>query len=150
MQEKKIDYTLKGERSAMGGYLPQYDEFAIGVYDAMIAGELEEIRVADMESNVGKLDDAVYVTTNDVIAYQIKWSIAEDTMSYPDFKGLIPEIVDGWRKLKKLYSDKIVHPRLLTNKNLTNGDSSIKSLTGKDAPKTERRSPYSCKLGKSS
>lgn len=133
MQEKKIDYTLKGERSAMGGYLPQYDEFAIGVYDAMIAGELEEIRVADMESNVGKLDDAVYVTTNDVIAYQIKWSIAEDTMSYPDFKGLIPEIVDGWRKLKKLYSDKIVHPRLLTNKNLTNGDSSIKSLTGKDS-----------------
>lgn len=74
--DNKIIYTLKGERAAIGGYLPQYDEFAICVYGAIENGELEEIRVADMEENVGKLDDVVYVTTNDVHAYQIKWSNA--------------------------------------------------------------------------
>jgi len=40
--DKDITYTLKGERAAMGGYLAQYDTFAIGIYDAMEAGTLEE------------------------------------------------------------------------------------------------------------
>ncbi len=76
--DKDITYTLKGERAAMGGYLAQYDTFAIGIYDAMEAGTLEEIRVADMEENVGKLDDVVYATTDKVFAYQIKWSTDDD------------------------------------------------------------------------
>lgn len=110
------EYTLIGERAAMGGYLPQYDEFAIGVYDAITSGDLEEIRVADIEENVGKLDDVVYVTTQEVYAYQVKWTTTDDKMSYLDFKALIPEIVEGWRKLKRLYPDKTVKPKLLTNK----------------------------------
>lgn len=67
--------TLIGERAAMGGYLPQYDEFAIRVYEAIETGDLEEIRVADREENVGKLDDIVYVTNHDVFAYQVKWNV---------------------------------------------------------------------------
>ena len=130
---KNKEYMLIGERAAMGGYLPQYDEFAIGVYDAITSGDLEEIRVADIEENVGKLDDVVYVTTQEVYAYQVKWTTTDDKMSYLDFKALIPEIVEGWRKLKRLYPDKTVKPRLLTNKQLTDGDYSIKHLAGKDA-----------------
>ncbi len=120
--------TLRGERAAIGGYLPQYDEFAIGVYEAMNAGDLEEIRVADVEENVGKLDDIVYVTSRDVFAYQVKWSTTGDTISYLDFKTLLPGIVKGWRLLKSLYPDKIVRPKLLTNKSLTEKDHSIRSL----------------------
>ena len=105
--DKDITYTLKGERAAMGGYLAQYDTFAIGIYDAMEAGTLEEIRVADMEENVGKLDDVVYATTDKVFAYQIKWSTDDDkTIAYPAFKELIKQAVEGWRKLKQLYPDK--------------------------------------------
>lgn len=126
-------YTQKGERAAMGGYLAQYDAFAIGVYDAMLTGKLEEIRVADMEENVGKLDDVVYVTHENVYAYQIKWTTAGNKMSYLDFKELIREVVEGWRLLKKLYPDKTILPYLLTNKSLSNGDYSIKSLVGDDA-----------------
>ena len=119
--------SLIGERAAMGGYLPQYDEFAIKVYESIESGDLEEIRVADREENVGKLDDIVYVTSHDVFAYQVKWTNANDTMSYLDFRALIPDIVNGWRNLKAIYPDKTVWPKLLTNKS-----TSCKLVTHKD------------------
>lgn len=99
----------------------------------MVSGDLEEIRVADMEENVGKLDDIVYVTSSEVHAYQVKWTTAEDTMSYLDFIALIPGIAKGWKNLKRLYPDKTVYPKLLTNKTLSDGDYSINDLAGKNA-----------------
>lgn len=134
MVTDKVNYTHKGERAAMGGYLPQYDIFAIDIYDAMEAGILEEIRVADMEENVGKLDDVVYATTDKVFAYQIKWSTDDaKTIAYPAFKELIKQVVEGWRKLKQLYPDKTVIPHLLTNRTLSEGDHTINALVGKNA-----------------
>lgn len=132
-KDTEAKMTPRGERGSQGGYFPQYEEFAIRVYDAMASGDLEEIRVADMEENVGKLDDIVYVTGRDVFAYQVKWTTADDTMSYLDFKALIPGITKGWKNLKQLYPDKSVYPILLTNKTLTDGDYSISILAGKDA-----------------
>ena len=126
-----VKITRRGERGSQGGYFPQYEEFAIRVYDAMVSGDLEEIRVADMEENVGKLDDIVYVTGNNVCAYQVKWTTVEDTMSYLDFIALIPDIARGWKNLKRLYPDKTVYPKLLTNKILTDGDYSIDDMAGK-------------------
>lgn len=131
MNNAQFDIALSGERTAMGGYLPQYDEFAIKVYEAIELGDLEEIRVADREENVGKLDDIVYVTSHDVFAYQVKWTTIDDTMSYLDFKALIPDIVKGWRNLKHIYPDKTVWPKLLTNKLLSTCDHSIIKLAGK-------------------
>ena len=131
MSNAQFDIALSGERTAMGGYLPQYDEFAIKVYEAIELGDLEEIRVADREENVGKLDDIVYVTSHDVFAYQVKWTTIDDTMSYLDFKALIPDIVKGWRNLKHIYPDKTVWPKLLTNKLLSTCDHSIIKLAGK-------------------
>ena len=131
-KDTTVKMTRRGERGSQGGYFPQYEEFAIRVYDAMLSGDLEEIRVADMEENAGKLDDIVYVTGCDVFAYQVKWTMADDTMSYLDFKALIPGIAKGWKNLKQLYPDKTVHPILLTNRTLTDGDNSIKHLAGKD------------------
>ncbi|EFW37420.1 hypothetical protein DWQ65_13005 [Treponema phagedenis] len=120
-----------GERAAMGGYLPQYDEFARRVYACIIEGSLEEIRVADAEENVGKLDDICYITTSEVHAYQVKWTNVESTITFLDFKKLLPEIVVGWRKLKQLYSDKKVIPYLLTNKECSLQDKSVQDATGK-------------------
>lgn len=129
----QVKITRRGERGSQGGYFPQYEEFAIRVYEAMVSGDLEEIRVADMEENVGKLDDIVYVTSTEVHAYQVKWTTAGDTMSYLDFIALIPGIAKGWENLKRLYPDKTVYPKLLTNKSLTDGDYSINDLVGKNA-----------------
>lgn len=128
-----VKMTRRGERGSQGGYFPQYEEFAIRVYDAMVSGDLEEIRFADMEENVGKLDDIVYVTSDKVFAYQVKWTTVADTMSYPDFKAWIPGIVKGWKNLRRLYPDKTIYPKLLTNRLLTDGDYSVKALVGKDA-----------------
>lgn len=133
MSNDQFDIALIGERAAMSGYLPQYDEFAIRVYEAIELDDFEEIRVADKENNVGKLDDIVYVTSQDVFAYQVKWTTVGDTISYLDFKALIPDIVQGWRNLKRIYPDKIVWPKLLTNKLLATGDHSIIKLAGKKA-----------------
>ena len=129
----EVKITRRGERGSQGGYFPQYEEFAICVYNAMLSGDLEEIRVADMVENVGKLDDIVYVTSNEVHAYQVKWTTVDDTMSYLEFKSLLSGIVLGWRNLKQLYPDKIVYPKLLTNRLLTDADNSIKALAGKAA-----------------
>lgn len=132
-KDTEVYMTRRGERGSQGGYFPQYEEFAIRVYDAMVSGDLEEIRVADMEENVGKLDDIVYVTSTEVHAYQVKWTTAGDSMSYLDFIALIPGIAKGWKNLKRLYSDKTAYPKLLTNKLLTDGDYSINDLAGKNA-----------------
>lgn len=131
-KDTEVKMTRRGERGSQGGFFPQYEEFAIRVYDAMVSGDLEEIRVADMEENVGKLDDIVYVTSSEVHAYQVKWTTAGDTMSYLDFIALIPGIAKGWKNLRRLYPDKTVYPKLLTNKTLTDGDHSINDLAGKN------------------
>lgn len=120
-----------GERGAMGGYVPQYDEFACRAYDCILNESLVEIRVADAEDNVGKLDDICYVTTDYVHAYQIKWSNIDDTFKYLDFFELLPTLVDGWRKLCQLYPSKIVIPHLLTNRKCSSKDRSIKNKAGK-------------------
>ena len=48
-KDTTVKMTRRGERGSQGGYFPQYEEFAIRVFDAMLSGDLEEIRVADME-----------------------------------------------------------------------------------------------------
>lgn len=134
MCDNKTSYDIlpkaNGERGAMGGYLPQYDEFACRVYDCIIDESLEEIRVADAEENVGKLDDICYVTTGYVHAYQLKWSNIDDSFKYNDFCELLPTLVDGWRKLGKLYPAKVIVPHLLTNRKCSTKDRSIKNKEG--------------------
>lgn len=115
--------SARGERAAVGGYTPQYIEFARKVYDCILNESLVEIRVADSEENVGKLDDICYVTKTEVHAYQIKWTINDSTFGYSDFKGLLPKVVEGWLKLRKLYPDRMAYPYLLTNRRGVDGQS---------------------------
>lgn len=109
-------YSTQGERNAMSGYLPQYEEFARCIYDHLVDGTLVEMRVADYDENVGKLDDICYVTTTEVHAYQVKWSIKDRVLRMAEFKSLLPEVVDGWKKIQAIYPDKKVVPHLLTNR----------------------------------
>lgn len=119
-----------GERAAMGGYTHQYDEFARKVYECIIDGSLEEIRVADADDNVGKLDDICYATEREVHGYQVKWTNSNNSFKYNDFKELLPSIVDGWRKLKILYPNKNVIPHLLTNRPYSENDRGIYNKEG--------------------
>ena len=125
-----IKPSAKGERAAMGGYKPQYDEFARCVYDCIVDDSLEEIRVADDEEFVGKLDDICYVTTSEVHAYQVKWTTVNEHITYKDFCNYLRGIVDGWRKLCVLYSNKAVVAHLLTNRECSSQDRSIVNNAG--------------------
>lgn len=112
-----------GERAAIGGYLPQFDAFASFAYKEMIKGELNWIRVADPDAK--KLDDVQYSTSSEIHAYQVKWTIAEDTFSYLNFKELFPLIVSSWKalKVKHAFENKPVFAHLLTNRILSKHDS---------------------------
>jgi hypothetical protein len=119
MTEKKI--SASGERAAIGGYLPQFDEFAAFVYQNLINKQLEWIKVADPEAE--KLDDIQYSTQNEIHAYQVKWTIADAKISYKNFCELIPLLISSWKALKALNPSKIVVPHLITNKLLSSHDS---------------------------
>lgn len=119
MSEEKI--SASGERAAIGGYLPQFDEFAWFVYLNLINKELEWIRIADPKAE--KLDDIQYSTHSEIHAYQVKWTIAEANISYTKFTDLIPLIASSWKTLKMVNPDKKIIPHLITNKPLSLHDS---------------------------
>lgn len=119
MNEETI--SASGERAAIGGYLPQFDEFAWFVYLNLINNELEWIRVADPKAE--KLDDIQYSTHSELHAYQVKWTIAEANISFANFKELIPLITSSWKNLKANNPSKKVIPYLITNKPASSHDS---------------------------
>lgn len=119
MKEETI--SARGERAAIGGYLPQFDEFAWFVYLNLINNKLEWIRVADPKAE--KLDDIQYSTHSELHAYQVKWTIAEANISYANFIELIPLITSSWKSLKANNLSKKVIPYLITNKPVSTNDS---------------------------
>ena len=121
----------KGERNAMSGYWPQYKEFGVRAYDALRAGDLVEVRVADLEKHVGKLDDVCYVTNSVVHGIQIKWSTVGTSFKYSDFLGVIGGIADGWKNLGNLYPGKKVKAILLTNRPCSTRDRGMRDGNGK-------------------
>ena len=112
--------SARGERAAIGGYLPQFDEFAWFVYLNLINKSLSWIKVADPEAE--KLDDIQYSTSSEVHAYQVKWTTAEANISYTSFISLLPLILSSWQNLKRLNVSKKVIPHLITNKKLSEND----------------------------
>ncbi len=113
--------SASGERAAIGGYLPQFDEFASFVYKNLVNKQLEWIKVADPRAE--KLDDIQYSTSKEIHAYQVKWTIADATISYKNFCDLVPNLVTSWKEIKAANPSKIVIPHLITNKTISQHDS---------------------------
>ncbi len=113
--------SASGERAAMGGYLPQFDEFAWFVYLNLINKKLEWIRIADPKAE--KLDDIQYSTHSQIHAYQVKWTIAEANISFANFTDLLPLITSSWKNLKTANPSKKIIPHLITNKPTSSHDS---------------------------
>ena len=119
----KKQISAKGERAAIGGYSPQFDIFASLAYNELINDNLVWIKVADPEAE--KLDDIQYATPTEIHAYQVKWTISGDKISFSDFSKLLPKLTSSWQKIKNLPSsaNRKVIPHLLTNKPLSSQDS---------------------------
>jgi hypothetical protein len=114
--------SAKGERQAIGGFLPQFGEFAWLAYQQLLHNSLEWVRVADPEAQ--QLDDILYATQTTVFAYQVKWTIAGATISLNSFSQLLPSLISSWKRLRIKYQPehKLVLAHLLTNKHLTTQD----------------------------
>jgi hypothetical protein len=62
----------EGERRAQRGYVPQYDLGARIIYEAIAAGRLQWVGVADR--GAGTFDDIVLGLRDRIVAYQVKTS----------------------------------------------------------------------------
>jgi len=112
-----------GERTAMLGYVPQYEIAASLIYEALLDGSLEWFRVADPDA--GSLDDILIATAGKLDAYQVKWAEYTQAISYADFvrdgatkKGdeklsLFRQLTEGWADLNENYKERTVKVHLL-------------------------------------
>lgn len=108
-----------GERSAMLGYVPQYQIAAHKIYDSLINGTLDWFRVAD--PNAGHVDDIFIATQGRIDAYQVKWAeFIKDEFSYKEFirnnkakPSLFMQLVDGWKQISNDFPERKVRVHLL-------------------------------------
>jgi hypothetical protein len=118
---KNISSPAEGERRAMVGYQAQYQVAAELIYNQLLDGKLDWIKITDPEA--GQVDDILIASPGQLDAYQVKWGEFVRNISFNDLiskerskKGktkssLIRQMADGWKRLTKLYTDRqvIVH-----------------------------------------
>ncbi|MBE3709814.1 hypothetical protein HJ210_22715 [Vibrio parahaemolyticus] len=133
-----------GERTAMLGYVPQYEIAAGLIYEALLDGSLEWFRVADPDA--GSLDDILIATTGKLDAYQVKWAEYVGTISYADFVrdsstkqgdeklSLFRQLSEGWKHLSTNNKDRTVKVHLL-HKSVPSSSSKAQIPLGDKAPR---------------
>ena len=113
-----------GERNAILGYRSQYVVAADRIYESLMAGELQWIRIADPEA--GRVDDIQIGTPTEIHAYQVKWSeyargftlnrlLVSENGADPSQPCLLRQLSDGWSQLVAQYPDKRVYVHLVSN-----------------------------------
>lgn len=132
-----------GERTAMLGYVPQYEIAAGLIYEALLDGTLEWFRVADPDA--GSLDDILIATTGKLDAYQVKWAEYVESISYADFVrdsstkhgdeklSLFRQLAEGWKYFNENYKERTVKVHLL-HKLVPSSNPSAKIPLGDTAP----------------
>ena len=65
-----IHTSASGERAALRGYRWQYDQIAARVYDALLDGDFESLRLTDPQA--GRVDDLVLIRRGRADGYQFK------------------------------------------------------------------------------
>lgn len=71
-----------GERRAMVGYVPQYAVAAELIYDSLLYGTFEWLKIADPEA--GRVDDIQIASPGRIDAYQVKWGETIQNISFRD------------------------------------------------------------------
>ncbi|HEY0027372.1 MAG TPA: ATP-binding protein [Allosphingosinicella sp.] len=113
----------EGERRALRNLSAQYRVAALLVRDALLAGELEWVRLVDPEA--GRLDDVVIGRPGRIDAYQIKWSdyrgaitfrylVTETKVSGQPYPAPFKLLADGWQRLGQANLGRVVRAHFLT------------------------------------
>lgn len=113
-----------GERRAAQGYGAQYRVAAELIYDVLLSGDLEWIRVADPDA--GRVDDIQIARPGKLDAYQVKWSeytgnitfhrvVTDKQESGKIVPNLVRQLADGWERLNTMHTGRRVCVHLVTN-----------------------------------
>src|SRR6266540_7555706 len=101
-----------GERSALTGYVAQY-EVAAGLLLRSLSEEtLEWIALVDPEA--GRLDDFQLATPGQLDAYQVKWSAGGGQLSWGPLRSYLVDLIKDRRRLAEQHSDRRVLGHLYT------------------------------------
>jgi hypothetical protein len=104
------DAPAEGERRAQRGYVSQYDLAARVIYQALAAGRLQWIGVADRSA--GAFDDLVLGLRDRIVAYQIKSSRDPGSFSIRTILlgggGLLDRMLESRRKLCARHPDVLI------------------------------------------
>ena len=110
----------EGERRAASGYRPQYLVSARIVQEALHSGDLAWVKVADPDA--GRVDDFQIAKTARLDAFQFKWVQYPGALTLNDLvknngenPPLVAQLVDGWRRLRRLNPHLHVVVHLVTN-----------------------------------
>ncbi|MCH7539457.1 MAG: hypothetical protein IH999_03510 [Proteobacteria bacterium] len=117
----------EGERRAAGGYTAQYRIAAALIYDGLIGGEIDWVRIAD--PNAGRVDDIQIGSGDRLDAYQVKWgeyarniTFNELTVSSGDEPSLIIQLTDGWSRLRSQNPEKRITVHLICRHQASTSD----------------------------
>jgi hypothetical protein len=125
-QKKHLADTKKksgdGERLAMVGYNAQYRVASEIIYDTLLKGKLEWIRIADPEA--GQVDDIQIACPRRLDAYQVKWGEYVKNISFNNIttderkKGkktpsIIRQLAEGWKRLSFKYPERKITVHLV-------------------------------------
>lgn len=114
-----INTPASGERAALRGYRWQYDQIAVRVYDALLDGDFEGLRLTDPEA--GRVDDLVLIRHGRVDGYQFKsvefgrnltfrQALSDQRTSGGNVApSLLRSLADGWKRLRHQGGDTHVH-----------------------------------------
>ena len=111
-----------GERRAMVGYSAQYRVASEIIYDTLLKGKLEWIRIADPEA--GQVDDIQIACPGRLDAYQVKWGEYVKNISFNNItkderkKGkitpsIIRQLAEGWKRLSFKYPERKITVHLV-------------------------------------
>ncbi|WP_417784410.1 ATP-binding protein [Terasakiella pusilla] len=130
MSENKIN-PADGERRAVRGLNAQYRIAAKLIYQALLSGNMEWIRVAD--PNAGRVDDIQIATRGRLDAYQVKWNDFPDTFTFNNLTSassdgnpsLIEQLADGWKRLNEIHPSRYIHVHLSTGDTPSSSNSGV-------------------------
>ena len=108
----------EGERSAVRGYLWQYDHAAVRVYEGLLEGDLDLLRLTDPEA--GRVDDLVLVRGGRAHGYQFRSSKFPAGLTFRQLtdapasgsgssQSLAAALAEGWQRLRNSWPDTDIH-----------------------------------------
>lgn len=114
-----MEAPASGERTALRGYRWQYDHIASRVYNALLDGDLESLRLTDPQA--GRVDDLLLIRSGRVDFYQFR-SVEHDhaltfkqvvrnqrTRSGNTAPSLLRSLADDWIRLRDQWGNVYVH-----------------------------------------